>query len=136
LSTSVPTILRYGFVTPENLEAALGKKIVIASKLSKIKSPGMLHRHYSPRTKLRINATELFDNEVGLNFADSKLDSQGSLNLSIKGDLAEAAANLFSYLHKLDEFALLHNITTIVVATIPNQSIGLAINDRLIRAAE
>ena len=136
LSTPVPTILRYGFITPETIEAALGKKVSVASKLSEIKAPGMLHRHYSPRTKLRINAETLLNDEVGLNFATSHLDAPGSLNLSSNGDLAEAAANLFNYLHKLDEFALANNIKTIAVAAIPNQSIGLAINDRLTRAAE
>jgi L-threonylcarbamoyladenylate synthase len=136
LSTSVPTILRYGFITPDVIEAALGKKVSIASKLSEIKAPGMLHKHYSPSTNLRINAMELYDNEIGLNFANSKLQSRGALNLSVSGDLTEAAANLFAYLHELDEIALSHDIKTIAVASIPNQSIGLAINDRLNRAAE
>jgi len=136
LSTPIPTILRYGFITPDVIEAALGKKVSIASKLSKIKAPGMLHKHYSPSTNLRINAMELYDNEIGLNFANSKLQSRGALNLSVSGDLTEAAANLFAYLHELDEFALSHGIKTIAVASIPNKSIGLAINDRLNRAAE
>ena len=136
LSTPTPTILRYGFITPDVIEVALGKKVAIASKLSAIKAPGMLHKHYSPHTNLRVNATELHVNEVGLNFADSKLDSHGALNLSFSGDLTEAAANLFAYLHELDQFALSRDIKTIAVAPIPNQSIGLAINDRLNRAAE
>lgn len=136
LSTSVPTILRYGFITPETIEEALGKEVLIASKLSEIKAPGMMHRHYSPRTKLRINARDLLEGEVGLNFAKSRLNRKGSLNLSEKGDLAEAASNLFDYLHTLDKWALANNLKTIAVAAIPNQSIGLAINDRLSRAAE
>ena len=59
LSSAVPTILRYGFVTPETIESALEKEVSIASKLSAIKAPGMMYRHYSPRTKLRINATNI-----------------------------------------------------------------------------
>jgi L-threonylcarbamoyladenylate synthase len=136
LTTSVPTILRYGFITPDVIESALGKKIAIASKLSLVKAPGMLHGHYSPLTKLRINATELHNNEVGLNFANSQLKGNGALNLSVRGDLTEAAANLFAYLHELDEFALSRDIKTIAVSSIPNKSIGLAINDRLNRAVE
>ncbi len=136
LSTSIPTILRYGFITPENIESVLGKKVAIASKLSAIKAPGMAYLHYSPKTKLRINATKLNDNEIGLNFANSKLGGKYSLNLSINGNLAEAASNLFAYLYKLDEFALSNNLHRIAVAPIPNESIGLAINDRLKRAAE
>lgn len=140
LSTNNPTILRYGFITPEAIESILGKKISIASKLSEIKAPGMMHRHYSPRTKLRINADKLLENEIGLNFGYSNLyiteSKDLSLNLSTSSDLFEAAANLFNYLHKLDIYAIEQNISTIAVAPIPNESIGLAINDRLSRAAE
>ena len=136
LSSETPTILRLGFITPDMIENLLGKKVEIASKLSKIKAPGMLLKHYAPRTKLRLNADELLEDEIGLNFADSSLMSEGSLNLSVNGDLVEAASKLFSHLHKLDEYANKHSIKSIAVAPIPNESVGLAINDRLFRAAE
>lgn len=136
LSTDAPTILRLGFITPEILEESLSKKVKIASKLSKIKAPGMLLKHYAPRTKLRLNGSTLLEGEIGLNFAGSSLISEASLNLSIGGDLAKAAANLFNYLHQLDKYAVKHKIKSIAVAPIPNKSIGLAINDRLSRAAE
>ncbi|MEM6338731.1 MAG: L-threonylcarbamoyladenylate synthase, partial [Pseudomonadota bacterium] len=136
LSTETPTILRFGFITPDMIEDSLGLKVGIASKLSKVKAPGMLLKHYAPRTKLRLNADTLLENEIGLNFAGSSLVSEGSLNLSSKGDLAEAATNLFKYLHQLDKYAQEHGIKSIAVAPIPDQSIGLAINDRLSRAAE
>lgn len=135
LTVKVPIILRYGFITPEAISSLLGKKVEIASKGSSVKAPGMLHSHYAPKTCLRINAEDLYNNEVGLNFKDSRLDSPFSLNLSKKGDLSEAASNLFDYLHQLDEFAMNNNIATIAVAPIPNKSIGLAINDRLKRGA-
>ena len=136
LSTSTPTILRYGFITPDAIKNVLKKEIAIASTLSEIKAPGMLHKHYAPRTKLRLDAINLRDGEVGLNFANSELNTNGSMNLSKNGDLIEAAANLFDYLHQLDKFALEHNFTTIAVAKIPDTGVGLAINDRLRRAAE
>lgn len=135
LSTIVPTILRYGFVTPYAIEKLLGKKVTIASKISEIKAPGMLHKHYAPKTALRLNASELLEEEVGLNFSGSKLDSSFSLNLSESGNLSEAAGNLFDYLHRLDEFCISNNLKTIAVASIPNTSIGLAINDRLLKGA-
>ncbi|MDC0865068.1 L-threonylcarbamoyladenylate synthase [Rickettsiaceae bacterium] len=137
LTTSIPTILRYGFITPSAIESVLGKKVQIAHKGSKVKAPGMLHNHYAPKTHLRISARSLNDNEIGLNFGNSKLNSPFTLNLNLskKGDLAEAAANLFNHLHMLDEFAVKNNINTIAVAPIPNESIGLAINDRLKRGA-
>ncbi|PCJ29827.1 MAG: threonylcarbamoyl-AMP synthase [Rickettsiales bacterium] len=161
LSTDTPTILRYGFITPELLSEALGKEVAIASKLSKIKAPGMLLKHYAPKTKIRLEAAALNPGEVGLDFGNSCLgsgslrnegfrngsmsseggssdsvSSAGSLNLSPSGDLSEAASNLFDYLHRLDEFALAHSIKTIAIAHIPNESVGLAINDRLSRAGE
>jgi len=61
------------------------------------------------------------------------------MNLSDSKDMIEAAANLFDYLHNfvpLDEFCQKNNINTIAVAPIPTTGIGLAINDRLSRAAE
>ena len=136
LTSSVPTILRFGFITPDVLEKLLGKKIEIASKLSEIKAPGMLLKHYAPKTKVRLNADALQTSEVGLNFGNSQLGGAGSMNLSASGDVIEAAANLFDYLHSLDEFCLKNKINSIAVATIPNTGIGLAINDRLSRAAE
>jgi L-threonylcarbamoyladenylate synthase len=136
LSTDIPTILRYGFITPAAIESVLGKKVAFASKNSTVKAPGMLHKHYSPKTKLRINAAELRENEVGLNFGGSKLAGDFCLNLSENSDLAEAATNLFYMLHQLDYYARIHNKDFITVAPIPNSGIGLAINDRLQRAAE
>jgi L-threonylcarbamoyladenylate synthase len=136
LSTPIPTILRYGFITPEMVEAALGRRVEVATKSSEIKAPGMMHRHYCPRAGLRRNATSLREGEVGLDFADSNLGGKFSLNLSKSGDLAEAASNLFDYLHQLDEYALEHNMSRIAVAPVPLESIGLAINDRLSRAAQ
>ena len=136
LSTETITILRLGFITPDMIENTLGLKVEIASKLSKIKAPGMLMKHYAPRTKLRLNADSLMEDEIGLNFAGSSLVSEFSLNLSAKGDLAEAATNLFKYLYQLDKYAEELGIKSIAIAPIPDESIGLAINDRLYRAAE
>lgn len=135
LSTYIPTILRFGFILPQVIEQILGKKVAIATKSSEIKAPGMMYLHYAPKIPLKINAISLSGSEVGLNFGDSKLGAKGSLNLSSTGDLAEAAANLFAYLHMLDDYAKANSIKRIAVAPIPNESIGLAINDRLIRAS-
>lgn len=136
LSTETPIILRLGFITPGMIEGLLGQKVEIASKSSKVKAPGMLLKHYAPRTKIRLNADTLMEDEIGLNFAGSCLVSECSLNLSTKGDLAEAATNLFKHLHQLDKYAEEHGVKSIAIAPIPNESIGLAINDRLSRAAE
>jgi L-threonylcarbamoyladenylate synthase len=135
LSTNIPTILRFGFITPQVIEQIIGKEVAIATKFSAIKAPGMMHLHYAPTTPLRINALFLEDGEIGLNFGDSKLDSKDSLNLSPSSNLSEAAANLFAYLHILDIYAQNNSIKKIAVAPVPNESIGLAINDRLIKGS-
>lgn len=134
-TTNIPTILREGFITAEVLEAELGTKIHKASQNINIKAPGMLEKHYSPTVPIRLNATNLHAKEIGLNFSDSKFRGEYALNLSNKGDLIEAAANLYAYLRLLDDYAAAHNIKHIAVAPIPSINIGVAINDRLKRAA-
>ncbi|WP_269473028.1 L-threonylcarbamoyladenylate synthase [Rickettsia asiatica] len=135
-TTTNPTILREGFITAEILEEVLGVKILKASETNDIKAPGMLAKHYSPNTPVRLNATNLEDKEVGLNFGNSNLTGRFSLNLSAKGDLIEAAANLYAYLRILDDYAAAHDVRGIAVAPIPQVNIGAAINDRLKRAAK
>ncbi|WP_341789925.1 L-threonylcarbamoyladenylate synthase [Rickettsia endosymbiont of Polydrusus tereticollis] len=130
-----PTILREGFITSETLEKILGIKIVKANMTMEVKAPGMLAKHYSPKVPIRLNTTNLEDREIALNFGSSNLQGEFSLNLSISGDLAEAAANLYAYLRMLDNYAISHNITRIAIAPIPSVNIGIAINDRLKRAA-
>jgi L-threonylcarbamoyladenylate synthase len=132
-SSSDITVLRSGFITNEALEMILKKKINLIPSLMQIKAPGMMEKHYAPKTKVRLNASSLRPNEIGLNFANSKLLGNFSLNLSEAGDLLEAASNLYSALRTLDNYA---DKTGIAVATIPSIGIGVAINDRLTRAAK
>jgi L-threonylcarbamoyladenylate synthase len=139
LSGNFPTILRFGFITPELIEATLGKKVKIAGKDSAIKSPGMMYKHYAPATPIYLNAQAIDINEVGLNFGTNLLRNPHEgyhLNLSPSADLAEAASNLFAYLHALDDYAKANQKDKIAIARIPNIGIGLAINDRLKRGAE
>jgi L-threonylcarbamoyladenylate synthase len=135
LSTPSPIILRQGYFTEEFLTDYLQIDIQIANENSEIKAPGMLLKHYAPKTPVKLNATFLSDNELGLNFADSQLNSKFSLNLSPSGDLIEAAANLYYYLYQLDEYAQKNNYHTIAVANVPGYNIGAAINDRLKKAS-
>jgi L-threonylcarbamoyladenylate synthase len=135
-SNELPVILRYGFITPEAISKVLDKTVEISTSLMQIKAPGMLEKHYAPHTKLRLNATSINDNEIGLNFGESNLNSNYYLNLSPSADLIEAASNLYDMLRKLDEYASMQGASTIAVAEIPNTGIGLALNDRLLRAAK
>jgi L-threonylcarbamoyladenylate synthase len=95
----------------------------------------MLASHYAPQTPLRINAKEVAPGEALLAFGADLLPGAGAaaatLNLSARGDLAEAAANLFSHLRSLDTEAA----TAIAVVPIPDRGLGEAINDRLRHAA-
>ena len=93
----------------------------------KIEAPGQLASHYAPAKPLRLNAAKAQQDEFLIGFG--KVD--GDLNLSPSGDLVEAAARLFDALHQADASAM----QRIAVAPIPPHGLGLAINDRLRRAA-
>jgi L-threonylcarbamoyladenylate synthase len=98
-------------------------------------APGMLASHYAPRTPVRLNATHIEPGEALLAFGPVTLSGHGIaariLNLSARGDLTEAAANLFSHLRALDAV----NARAIAVMPVPEHDLGEAINDRLRRAA-
>ncbi|WP_347939146.1 L-threonylcarbamoyladenylate synthase [Rickettsia oklahomensis] len=135
-TTVAPTLLREGFITVEVLEKVLGIEILKALEKITIKAPGMLAKHYSPKVPIRLNATNLEGKEIGLTFGNRNLTGRFLLNLSPKGDLIEAAANLYAYLRILDDYAVSHDIECIAVAPVPSTNIGAAINDRLKRAAK
>ena len=138
LSVAETRILRPGLVTQEAIEAVLGMPVAIAASEipaeggDDVKSPGMLSSHYAPKKPLRLNAARAEAGEAFLAFGPNPPPSiLASLNLSPKGDLVEAAANLFAYLHRLDA----SQARTIAVMPIPETGLGAAINDRLKRAA-
>jgi L-threonylcarbamoyladenylate synthase len=121
------TLLRLGAVTESDL-AAFGK-VAHADVKGAIKAPGMLKRHYAPQRPLKMNVHKKEHGMAMLGFGDCP---DPNLNLSVSGNLSEAAANLFNYLHQLD----CDPFTSIGVSPIPDTGIGAAINDRLRRACE
>ena len=124
------TILRQGGIAQEEVEAALGEKVMVAGTDDTApKSPGMLTSHYAPSLPVRLGATDRRPGEALLGFGPDCPDAV--LNLSERGDLVEAAANLFACLHDLDG----PDYRGIAVAPIPETGLGRAINDRLRRAA-
>lgn len=124
----IPVILRPGSVTAEDIATATGISALTADHAPKeLHSPGMLASHYAPDRPVRLNAHSANQGEAMLGFGEIN----GDLNLSKKGDPVEAAANLFAYLRKLDT----DPYTGIAVASIPETGLGIAINDRLRRAA-
>lgn len=122
-----PRLLRSGGLSREAIEVALGYELLVEPVAGPLHAPGQLDSHYAPRARMRLNAATWNDGEARLGFGDC----DAPLNLSRKGDVVEAAANLFSMLHKLDAAGT----DMIAVAPIPNSGLGEAINDRLTRAA-
>jgi L-threonylcarbamoyladenylate synthase len=98
-----------------------------AQPAGKIEAPGQLASHYAPSKPIRLNAAEAESGEFLIGFGTVN----GDANLSIDGNLIEAAARLFDLLHEADA----SRKARIAVATIPQQGVGRAINDRLKRAA-
>jgi L-threonylcarbamoyladenylate synthase len=98
-------------------------------------APGMLASHYAPQAPLRMDAAAVAPGESLLAFGTALPASAGNarmvLNLSARGDLVEASANLFGYLRELDSAGA----DAIAVAPIPDEGLGEAINDRLRHAA-
>lgn len=123
----VPTLLRAGGIAIEALEACLGALLRWDNDPDVPISPGQLASHYAPNGMMRLNASYANPHEKLLGFGAVDAD----LNLSVLGDLVEAAANLFDMLHQLDALGAKH----IAVSPIPNHGLGAAINDRLCRAA-
>ncbi len=122
-----PVLLRPGGLPVEAIEAALGGPIATRQTSAGINAPGQLSSHYAPDAPLRLNAETVHPGERLLGFGHVAAD----LNLSPSGDLVEAAANLFGYLHRLDA----GGNAPIAVSPIPDHGMGRAINDRLRRAA-
>lgn len=145
LSGQDVVIVRAGAITAEDIADCLDCLVTYELEATdKPRSPGQLLRHYAPNKPLRLRAVDIEQGEALLAFGSTKfmgirgggkasdMPSDIKMNLSEAGDLLEAAANLFSYLRILDA----SNANQIAVMDIPNIGIGIAINDRLKRAAE
>ena len=133
LTGAEPVLLRPGGTAAEAIEAEIGALAQAETQAGPARSPGMIGRHYAPRTPLRLDARHPRPGEALLAFGrDAPRDAPGGLlNLSASGDVEEAAANLFAMMHALDEA----RATAIAVMAVPETGLGQAINDRLRRAA-
>jgi L-threonylcarbamoyladenylate synthase len=128
-----PVLLRPGGLSRETIATALGHALpqAIESADETPLAPGMLESHYAPRTRLRLNVTQVEPGEALLAFGTPLPGAMMTLNLSEQGDVGEAAANLFGHLRRLDAMFA----PSIAVMRIPSAGLGEAINDRLRRAA-
>ena len=135
-----PMLLRPGGLPRGEIERVLGHALLqppddADNDSGQPLAPGMLVSHYAPRTPVRLNAESIEAGEALLAFGPAGVPGTDSatvvMNLSARGDVDEAAANLFGYLRSLDTRAA----RAIAVMPVPHHGLGEAINDRLRRAA-
>ena len=124
-------LLRPGGLPVEALEACLGEPLLTGAgtDAERPTAPGQLASHYAPAARVALNVTDPGPGTVWIGFGPGCAGA--ALNLSESGDLVEAAANLFHFLHRADAMS----DGAIAFAPIPEHGLGRAINDRLRRAA-
>ncbi len=136
-----PVLYRVGAISNEEIEKCIGTLVVKNTAFASPKAPGMLNKHYSPKTKFivseNINLTvqENKDANVGfLLFSNSYdfLAFNKYFELSKNRDCGEAARNLYAAMHQLDAM----NFDVIYAEKLPEKGLGITINDRLYRAQE
>lgn len=154
---NIPTILRPGAVTPEQIQAVVGnvkidsKVFEIVGKDDKVESPGMKYRHYAPKTKCKLiysfdeskqineinNLIMEYNNDViVLGFEEHKaqinVQEDKFISLGKKKDLLEISSNIYSSLRKADKY----NSQIILIEGLERKDLGIAIMNRLLRTCE
>ena len=127
-----PKILRLGGLELKFIKKILKKKLSVNVNPSKISAPGQFKIHYSPGIPIRLNVKKIKDNEAYLLIKKKKITKANYYFLSKKGDLKEAAKNLYTTLRKIKK----NKHKSIAVCKIPNKGLGRTINDRLKRASK
>lgn len=136
-----PIIYRLGSTAIEDIEAIVGKIEIKNSKEIAPDAPGMLERHYAPKTKTLLTdniinvVNEHMDKRIGVITYRSKIENANikeQVVLSKSGDLAESASKLYDALHQLDKMQL----DIIIAEKFPDFGLGKSINDRLLRATK
>ena len=127
-----PKILRLGSIEISTIKKILNRKIIVSNSPAKISAPGQSRIHYSPGIPIRLKAKKAKNDEAFLFVNKKKRVKANYYFLSKKGNLNEAAKNLYSTLRKIKK----NNYKSIAVAKIPNKGIGKTINDRLTRASK
>lgn len=133
-------LYRHGSVSVEEIEQVIGKIEMITQNDTTPDAPGMLSKHYAPKT--RIILTENIENEIQENSGkrigalifknQTKTAIAYQEVLSAEGDLKEASKNLYAALHRLDAM----DLDIIIAERLPDSGLGITINDRLNRAVK
>lgn len=136
-----PILYRLGSLSVEEIESIIGPIKIMNENNSSPLAPGMLSRHYAPKTKTIVSENineELKKHKnlkIGLLLFNDDIDSCENIVREIltdKKDLKEAAANLYAAMHRLDR----KKLDLIIAEKFPNNSLGKSINDRLNRATK
>ena len=135
-----PFLLRPGGVTAEAIQAVIGPirralPMPVGNQAPTLRSPGLLLSHYAPVLPVRLEARMANAEEALLAFGPPPPGAGLVAQLSATGDVAEAAAKLFAALRLLDNEGRALGLTRIAVMKVPERGLGVAINDRLRRAA-
>ena len=129
--TKKPSILRPGKITKEEIEKILKKTTRIKKNFKKITAPGQLKMHYSPGIPVEMNKNIIKNQQALIGFGKNFKIGKNYFNLSKKGNLKEAANNLYKTMREIKK----KKFKSIAVIKIPNKGIGYAINDRLKKAS-
>ncbi len=129
--TNKPKILRPGIITPSKIEKILKFKIRNKYNKLKIKSPGMLKLHYSPGLPILINQKQSDKKSAFIYLGNKFKNKKNFYSLSKKSNLDEAASNLYKTFRLIKK----ERYKKIQIAKIPFKGSGIAINDRIKRAA-
>lgn len=138
LSGPDPVLLRPGGVSVDDLEAILGpikRGPPHVDAAAGLRSPGMMASHYAPNLPVRLDAVAVSADEVLLAFGPTLPGSLCAFQLSASGNIVEAASRLFEGLRHLDAEGTRLGVRAIAVMPVPDRGLGLAVNDRLRRAA-
>ena len=140
LSAGAPFLLRPGGVPLDAIEAAIGPvgrgiTPLAAEAPRTLRSPGLLVSHYAPRLPVRLGAVSAGADEALLAFGPFPVGAGTVFQLSAVGDPVEAASRLFAGLRWLDAEGARLGLLGIAAMTVPAEGLGLAVNDRLQRAA-
>ncbi len=136
-----PVLYRLGSISKEEIEKVVGEVKVKNREENTPNAPGMLVKHYAPKTKMYLVddltdcSVDMENKRVGLLSFTGAADMSRFNHVEIlseSGDMAEAAANLYKALHKLDEMQL----DIIIAERLPDIGLGKSINDRLERAVK
>lgn len=136
-----PIIYRLGALSVEEIEDEIGAVTILNHNNSKPNAPGMLSKHYAPKTKtiltdqIELLISKNYNKKIGVITFDKLIHSPQIVHceiLSKTSDFKEATSNLYRAMHRLDRM----NLEVIIIEKFPNYGLGKSINDRLERASK